>query len=113
MPVTVLGGYRIMWLMVMFDLPVLTAAQRLSANQFRLNLLDMGFLRAQLSVYMRFCTSYAQAGTYCQRVEGSLPDGGLVNIVQITDKQYERIMTFKGKKFQPPNSPMQQFDLFD
>ena len=102
-----------MWLMVMFDLPVLTAAQRSSATQFRLSLLDMGFLRAQLSVYMRFCTSYAQASTYCQRVEGALPDGGLVNIVQITDKQYERIMTFEGKKAAPSKQPIRQFDLFD
>ena len=100
-----------MWLMVMFDLPVLTSVQRMNATQF--SLLDMGFLRAQLSVYMRFCTSYAQATTYCRRVEGALPDGGLVNIVQITDKQYERIMTFKGKHAQPANKPMQQFDLFD
>jgi CRISPR-associated protein Cas2 len=97
----------------MFDLPVLTTTQRLSATQFRLSLLDMGFLRAQLSVYMRFCTSYAQATTYCHRVEAALPDGGLVNIVQITDKQYERIMTFEGKKATPSKEPMQQFDLFD
>lgn len=82
--------------MVMFDLPVVTANERLAANQFRLSLLDMGFLRCQLSVYMRFCTSPSQAQTYCQRVERALPVGGQVNIVQLTDKQYERIISFQG-----------------
>lgn len=71
----ILSGYRIMWVVVMFDLPVVTAAERLAANQFRLSLLDMGFLRCQFSVYMRFCTSAAQVQTYSQRVEAGLPEG--------------------------------------
>jgi len=65
-----------MWMLVMFDLPVVQAAERAAATRFRLSLLDMGFSRAQLSVYMRFCTSYAQVQTYCQRVEAALPKGG-------------------------------------
>ena len=95
---TALSGYRIMWMLVMFDLPVVTAPERLAANQFRLSLLDMGFLRCQLSVYIRFCTSGAQVLTYCQRVESALPRGGQVNIMQLTDKQYERIISFQGRK---------------
>ena len=63
---TALSGYRIMWIMVMFDLPVITPSERKAANQFRLKLLDMGFLRCQLSVYMRFCTSDAQVLFFCR-----------------------------------------------
>ena len=96
----------------MFDLPVVTANERLAANQFRLSLLDMGFLRCQLSVYMRFCTSSAQVQTYCQRVEGALPVGGQVSIVQLTDKQYERIISFQGRKMLPFKKLPDQFDLF-
>ena len=109
---TVLSGYRIMWMMVMFDLPVVTPAERLSANQFRLSLLDMGFLRCQLSVYLRLCTSPAQVQTYCQRVEAALPRGGHVNIMQLTDKQYERIISYVGRKMQPAKKTPDQFDLF-
>lgn len=96
----------------MFDLPVLDADERAAANQFRLSLLDMGFSRAQLSVYMRFCTSHTQVQTYCYRVESVLPKGGQVNILQLTDKQYERIISFHGRYKQPVKKPPDQFDLF-
>jgi CRISPR-associated protein Cas2 len=107
-----LSGYRLMWMLVMFDLPVVTQSERKAANEFRLSLLDMGFLRSQLSVYMRFCTSHAQVQTYCQRVEEALPLGGQVNILQMTDKQYERIISFQGRKAMPPKKTPDQFDLF-
>lgn len=71
-----LTGYRIMWLAVMFDLPVIAPEQRKAATRFRLTLKDMGFEMTQLSVYMRFCTSHAQYDTYCKRVEAALPEGG-------------------------------------
>lgn len=107
-----LSGYRLMWMLVMFDLPVVEAAERAAATQFRLSLLDMGFSRAQLSVYMRFCTSPTQIQTYCQRVEASLPKGGQVNILQMTDKQYERIISFHGRRKDPSKKTPDQFDLF-
>ena len=107
-----LSGYRLMWMLVMFDLPVVTTIERTAATQFRLSLLDMGFSRAQLSVYMRFCTSHAQTQTYCQRVEACLPKGGQVNILQLTDKQYERILSFHGRIKEPAKKTPDQFDLF-
>jgi CRISPR-associated protein Cas2 len=107
-----LSGYRLMWMLVMFDLPVVEAAERAAATRFRLSLLDMGFLRAQLSVYLRFCTSHAQLQTYCQRVEAALPKGGQVNVLQLTDKQYERIISFQGRCKEPAKKTPDQFDLF-
>jgi CRISPR-associated protein Cas2 len=107
-----LSGYRLMWMLVMFDLPVVSAPERAAANQFRHSLLDMGFSRAQLSVYMRFCTSHTQVQTYCQRVEAALPKGGQVNVLQLTDKQYERIISFQGRRKEPAKKTPDQFDLF-
>lgn len=100
-------------MLVMFDLPVVTASQRKAANRFRLSLLDMGFLRSQLSVYMRFCTSAKQVQVYCRRVEMALPSGGEVNIMQLTDKQYERVISFRGGRAQAAKKTPDQFDLFD
>ena len=107
-----LTGYRLMWIVVMFDLPVVTKAERKAAAKFRLTLLDLGFEMSQLSIYMRFCTSPAQAETYCKRVECALPEGGKVNILQFTDKQYERIISFHGQSRLPPNKIPDQFSLF-
>ena len=38
-----INGYKVMWLYVMFDLPVETKAQRKRATQFRKDLLKDGF----------------------------------------------------------------------
>ena len=107
-----LSGYRLMWMIVMFDLPVVERAERKAATEFRNALLDMGFEMSQFSVYMRFCTSPVQVSTYCKQVEGALPQGGKVNILQFTDKQYERIISFHGKTKQPALKSPDQFDLF-
>jgi CRISPR-associated protein Cas2 len=101
-----------MWMIVMFDLPVVESAERKAATQFRNTLLDLGFSMSQFSVYMRFCSSPAQVDTYCKRVEEALPDGGNVNIIQFTDKQYERIISFHGRAKQPDKKTPDQFDLF-
>lgn len=101
-----------MWVAVMFDLPVVEKKERKAATDFRNSLLDMGFEMAQFSVYMRFCTSQAQIETYCKRVEEALPEGGKVNILVFTDKQYERIISYYGKAKQPAKKSPDQFDLF-
>lgn len=107
-----LTGYRLMWMVVMFDLPVVEKAERRAATDFRKALLDMGFEMSQFSVYMRMCTSNTQIETYCKRVESALPSGGKVNILQFTDKQYERIVSFQGQTKQPAQKTPDQFDLF-
>ncbi len=107
-----LSGYRLMWMVVMFDLPVVLKEERDDATRFRLMLLDLGFERSQLSVYMRFCTSQAHVDTLCRRVEAALPPGGKVNILTFTDKQYERIITYQGGRRQAPWKTPDQFDLF-
>ncbi len=96
----------------MFDLPVIEKVERKAATDFRNALLDMGFEMSQFSVYMRFCSSQSQIDTYCMLVEKYLPKDGKVNILQFTDKQYERIITFRGKTKQPRNKSPDQYDLF-
>ncbi len=109
---TILSGYRLMWILVMFDLPVVEQQDRKAATGFRNALLDMGFEMTQFSVYLRFCSSYSQVQTFCKRVEKELPVGGKVNIVQFTDKQYEKIISFRGKRKSQPKNPPDQFILF-
>lgn len=107
-----LSGYRLMWMIVMFDLPVLTKRQRKDANKFRKFLLDEGFDRCQLSVYMRFCAGKEQTQAYTRRVESALPPSGDVRIIYITDKQYENIVGFIGASRRPANKNPEQYTLF-
>ena len=92
-----------MWIVVMFDLPVVEKKERKAATDFRNGLLDQGFSMSQFSVYMRFCTSQAQEDTLCKKVENGLPLGGKVHVLQFTDKRYERIISYHGQAKQPAN----------
>lgn len=106
-----LSGYRLMWIMTLFDLPVGTKKERKAATAFRNFLLDQGFEMAQFSVYMRFCSGKEQAETYYKRIREALPEGGKVDILSITDKQYENILSFAGHVRQTRKNP-DQFTLF-
>jgi CRISPR-associated protein Cas2 len=107
-----LSGYRMMWLYVMFDLPVGTPAERKAATKFRKSLLDQGFEMAQFSVYLRFSESKEAAETQIERVRDALPKHGKVHIVTLTDKQYGNARIFTGRKRErnPENPP--QLALF-
>ena len=106
-----LSGYRMMWMLVMFDLPVLTAVERKEATMFREFLLDLGFERCQLSVYARFCPGKEKTEVYLRQIRAELPEGGQVDILFFTDKQYENIVSFEGRKRKKRKNP-EQYSLF-
>ena len=54
---TTLLGWRSMWIVVLFDLPTETKAQRKHHAQFRKSLLKDGFSMMQYSVYKRHCAN--------------------------------------------------------
>ena len=93
-----LSGYEILWVLVMFDLPVVEKSDRKAATKFREFLLDQGFAMAQFSVYYRMVSGKESGQTLEKRIREHLPDYGSVQIVSITDKQYENIKVFKGKQ---------------
>ena len=101
-----------MWLLVMFDLPAMAPAERKAASHFRHVLLDLGFEMTQLSVYMRFCTSSVQSETLCRRMETSLPPSGTVQVLQLTDKQYERTIIYCGRQRQRSKKTPDRCALF-
>lgn len=107
-----ISGYRCMWVVTMFDLPVDTKAARRAYALFRKALLNDGFTRMQFSVYIRHCASEENADVHIQRVQGFLPDDGEVRVLTITDKQFERMRVFWGKRRKPPEPAPQQLELF-
>jgi len=107
-----LTGYRNVWLMAMFDLPVDTRAGRRAYTQFRKVLVKDGFSMMQYSVYIRHCASEENADVHVGRVQGALPANGEVRVLQVTDKQYERMQVFWGRKRQKTEAPPRQLELF-
>ncbi len=103
-----LSGYRIMWMMVMFDLPVGTRKERKAATKFRHFLLDQGFEMAQFSIYLRFCAGKEQVEAHAKKIEKNLPPRGDVHLLSFTDKQYENIICFMGREqTESPKNPDQ------
>jgi len=107
-----LNAYRIMWTIVMYDLPTETKKERKAAARFRKELLQDGFSMFQFSMYVRHSASSENADVHKRRVKNSLPEHGKVGILQITDKQFGQMEIFYGKKPKDlPNIP-QQLELF-
>lgn len=86
-----------MWLMVMFDLPVATKKQRYRYTRFRNFLLDQGFAMAQFSVYYRFMSGKEAVESAIKRIRPKVPPQGRVDMLTITDKQYENIVSIYGE----------------
>ena len=88
------------WLLVAFDLPVMTKLQRKNATKFRKFLLDDGYQMIQLSVYVRACVSFARQGTHMKRITSNVPAEGTVRAIFITRAQWERSFLVYGTPIQ-------------
>lgn len=105
---TVLSAYRFMWLLVMFDLPVTTAAERRAATRFRQWLLDQGYEMSQYSIYMRGCVAREQVNRRIREIEHARPADGEVHILTVTDRQFEQMVVFRGgRRGSGPGFPAQ------
>ena len=107
-----LNEYRILWVMVFFDLPTETKKDRKNAASFRKKLLNDGFIMFQYSVYIRFSTSRENADIHTKRIKTALPPLGKVGILQITDKQFGMMEVFHSKKPVKIDIPSLQLEMF-
>lgn len=107
-----LNEYRVMWILVLYDLPTETKKDRKIAAKFRKNIMGDGFTMFQFSIYVRHCASMDNAKVHIKRVQSLLPDKGHVGILCITDKQFADIKIFYCQKEKLPNAPYQQLELF-
>jgi len=104
--------YRIMWVLVFFDLPTETKKERKVAADFRKKIMADGFTMFQFSIYLRHCPSKENAMVHIKRVKTILPDIGKVGIMCITDKQFGDMEVFYGKKADIKQLEPQQLELF-
>ena len=64
--------YRIMWVLVLFDLPTETKKDKKAYADFRKNLQKDGFTMFQFSIYVRHCPSSENADVHIRRVKSFL-----------------------------------------
>ena len=101
-----------MWVLALFDLPVMTPKDRRSYSQFRRLLLDDGFMMLQFSVYARYCVGDENAESFRARIRRAIPDEGHVRILSVTDRQFGKMEIFHGKNACPVESEPDQLLLF-
>ena len=107
-----LNAYRIMWVLVFFDLPTETLQQRKIYTRFRKRIIKDGFQMFQFSIYMRHCSSRENAEVHIKRVKMILPEKGHVVIMCITDKQFGMMEIFHGHKITKSAASSQQLEMF-
>jgi CRISPR-associated protein Cas2 len=107
-----LSEYRIMWVFVLYDLPADTKKERKVAADFRKKIMLDGFTMFQFSAYIRHCASAENAEVHVKRVKNILPETGQICVFTLTDKQFERMELFQGKKEKQKNITGQQLELF-
>lgn len=107
-----LNAYRIMWILVNYDLPTETKKDRKIASKFRKQIMADGFSMFQFSMYIRHCSSKENTEVHIKRVKSILPPKGHIGILSITDKQFGMMEIFRGHEAIEGPETSQQLELF-
>ena len=86
-----------MRVIVFFDLPVLTVAERKEYRKFRRFLIKTGFVMLQESVYSKLVLNATAAATVENLVQANAPNKGIIQLLTITEKQYASIKYITGE----------------
>ncbi len=104
---------RYMRLLLFFDLPMVSKAEKRAYVQFRRFLLNDGYDMIQWSVYGRMLNGYDAETKHLQRLKLNLPPAGSVRCMTVTEKQYAGIRLLVGApRFQEKISTTMQLLLF-
>jgi CRISPR-associated protein Cas2 len=101
-----------MWVLVMYDLPMVTREEKQHYADFRKSMLNSGFARFQFSMYLRHCSSREHADMHVERVKRILPPEGHIGIMTITDKQLGMMKIFKSRSSIGKPKGASQLSLF-
>lgn len=91
-------SYRFMRVIVFFDLPVLTESNRRDYRTFRKFLIKSGFMMVQESVYCKMAQNSSVADIMVDNIKKNKPSEGLVQVLRVTEKQYNKMDFIVGEK---------------
>ena len=108
-----INGWRVMWVIAVYDCPMVEREERHDYTVFRRSLLQENFFQLQNSLYVRHFPTMAIAEATIQRLRLGIPAGAQVAFFLVTDKQYGMTREFFGPKStrKKPNMP-EQVELF-
>lgn len=86
-----------MRIMVMFDLPTITSAERRDYRRFRKFLMKNGFLMMQESVYTKLALNTGMSDALMNSIMKNRPAAGLVQAMIVTEKQFNKMILIVGE----------------
>ena len=86
-----------MRMLVFFDLPTETDAERREYRRFRKLLIRNGFLMLQESVYCKLLLNSTTQGSMAELIRKNRPNQGVVQMLTITEKQFAKIEYITGE----------------
>lgn len=89
-------SYRIMRLLIFFDLPSTTSKDLFEYRNFRRFLIKNGFIMMQESVYSKLVTNSSSSNLLKKQIYKNLPSAGIIQLLQVTEKQYASIEYLRG-----------------
>ena len=106
-----MSAFRIMWLMLMFDMPTKTKKQRKSYHWFHKELEIEGYMMIQYSVYGKIFSSVESANLGKKRIKDFVKKNikkGNIRLFMFTDKQFKAMDIVIGEKsIEEDNEPKQ------
>jgi len=104
---------RYMRILVFFDLPAVTLAERRAYTQFRRFLINDGYDMIQFSVYGRIVYGRDAEEKHLRRLAANLPPEGSIRSLTVTEKQYASMKLLVGRpRFQEKRVNARQLLLF-
>lgn len=88
---------RVMRTILFFDLPNVYSHDKRNYTLFRRFLLNEGFLMLQESVYSKITLNMQQTRYLIDRIKKNSPKKGLIQILNVTEKQYAKIEYIIGE----------------
>lgn len=89
--------FRYMRSLLMFDLPVETAANRKAYQKFVKFLKKEGFIMFQKSIYVKLSINEVSAKLLEKTIANNLPNDGSVSMLVLTEKQFNSIIIMLGE----------------
>ena len=83
-------------ILLLYDLPVDTAAERKKAVRFRSRLLKEGFTILQRSAYIKIVNNASASNSEIQQVKKYAPDTGLIQALSIPLSIFNRMVNISG-----------------
>jgi CRISPR-associated protein Cas2 len=83
-------------MMVFFDLPTVTKAEKRAYTLFRRFLLNDGYDMIQFSIYGRILNGTDAEEKHMKRLVSNLPSVGSIRVLTVTEKQYASMKILVG-----------------